>query len=1096
LQGGSLGQIAQFALKEYAENDWFSINAPLIKTFFGFCLQGDPTIRLPKISDGILETTPELTVSKGSPKTSRQIPLYSIDDGVDIMVKTGAKQVRTVLVDYDNASKRILLDDWVQNPSQTFKNHIKTYPKSRLAMRYLTPEGKENRIVFFGRYNHDIVIRKEYDLDWIGQGEKKLFYCQVRNDGLFSEKDIQVTVRRNEQSLLDQTLSEIPVMGSRYVYYQIEDGELGETPIIVSSSVLPGETYQSDNIVQISLIVTEKKPIRVGILNATSMIDFDYYQDRLMLKALNDYFRKQGHRIDFSIVPIGMDRQYRTTLTRLQYDAVLLYTTNAFYYPVRELLSLLTEFSNQGGVVFAMLPLGLTGEGISLQPWQSFFGISPAEKFQQFPLEEKTQDFEIIATGTALFQKPSYQLSSRYTCKPSNKSWDKVELTESAELIGISKSGDYGLVKNGHRYMYSGFISEIDMKKKDDSMLFFEQLFSILESIREEPSSHSDKIYTATERVDSLPEMQDDSDLPAWIDFSIEGQFVSPSCIDLDNNTRYISQTNGIAEVNAAGDLIRTIPYDPALLQVFGASTFRELTSVPNRAFLRKSDAYLLLSSVDKIAVCEYPTGKCLRVIERVNYQNYATPLVLFDQLFDIEVSGSIAYVLDPYFGLSLINLDSGNLLTKIPVSDYLWDIGIIGDQLAGCTFYGYMFTMNTDGTEQHFYDTTEEMYCNSFLYASENEYYINTYLPDRVLMKVSLANNQVVKENQIGFPSTLRGYLERFTRSDEYFETITYTVKRSGSFGIESKWVRLDKAFERTTEPGKEHLRNVLKDKNYITHPEHVWLTEENQVLVSMDYPSNPMMFKLFDSDGILLKNIKAGSELYDQTILYKQYLGNQRIGIIFENRGYWIHLIDFSGNTEYETIPINTAKARCRPEGFLFRDEELIILDQWNGGVVVFDIQSGSETDRFDLITDGDQPTLYKASAMQALEDRLYLLDPYQRKVLVFELSSGSFIHSLPLPTITLDVCNPMALKVSSEREIFLLDSYSSQLYAWKEGIWSPLAEDNVWLNPISMDSRNGYLVINDIGHERLQLYSRDKGTGELSHSISYKHLSILRR
>ena len=1165
LQGGTLGNIAQSTLKEYAENDWFALNAPLVKTFFGFCLQGDPTIRLPKVADGKSEKIPELTVTAESPKTSRQIPLFSIDNGADISVKTDAKKIRTLLVDYNNAGKRVLLDDWVDNPNQALNTHVKTYPKSRLALRLLTPDGKENRIVFFGRYNHDIVIRKSYDLDWIQQDEKKSFYCQVHNDGLSTEQDIQVTVKRADKVLLDQILPEIPVMGSRYVYYQVEGAVPGEESVEIAGTKLPGETVQSDNVLQFPLIVTEKKPFRVGVLNATSLIDFNYYQDRLMLKALNEYFRDHEHLIDISIIPIGLDRHYQTAISRMQYDAVLLYSSNAFYYPTRELISLLTTFSNEGGLVFAMLPLGTTGEGISLQPWQSFFGISPQEKFQQFNLENKPKTFEIKGSGTDLFPQASYQLSSRYTCKPPNKNWDEVELTEEGELIGLSETGLYGLVKNGNRYLYSGFISELDMKKTDDSMVFFEHLFAVLEKDRTDMSLLRTKVIsydaksdlaleltvcnTGNQTVEScsvlyegvvietvtdmlpktkktvmiklpadsfdpadlilfslqlpeplhdenplndsctlmvqpvpteglpLPELAEDPNLPDWVGFSNESKIVSPSCIDMENDTLYISQASGILELNADGQLQQLIPYDPSLIEAFGADKFRELSALPGRTFLRKSGHYIVISGIDKIAVCEYPSGKLIRIIENIRYENYAAPLTLFNQLFDIEIAGTTAYVLDPYFGLSLIDIESGLLLTKIPVTDYLWDIGIQGDQIAGCTFYGYVFTMKLNGTQQKFYDNNVEMYCNSFLYASENEYYINTYLPDRTVMKVSLDKDMVVIEEKIEFPSTLRGYLERMLWSGQYYQTICYNIKRTGSFGIESKWIQLDHTFDHPFEPAKDHLREILKDKNYMTHPDQVWLTEDNQVLVGMEFPSNPYMFKLFDSDGILLKNIKAGSEVVDYTILHKQYIGNQKIGIIFENRGYWIHTVDFSEKRiSFETVLLNTSKARCNPEKFLFSEEAVITLDQYSGNVIRFDRETGLESDRFELTTASSQPTLYRASDMQAFEDQLYLLDPYQHQILQFELSSGSFIRSIPLPNellSALDALNPLSLKVTRQNEFLLLDTVHSQLYYWQSNYWVPMIHDQLWQHPISMDARNGYLIVNDIGHERLQLY-----------------------
>jgi len=1165
-KGGSLGKIAQATLQEYAENDWFDFNAPLVKTFFGFCLQGDPTLRLPSLADQQTDSTPVLSYSEKAPMNPRQIPLFSIDNGVKISVQTDAKKIRTVLVDYDNAGKRVWLDDWNQNPTKSLQAGLQKFPKSRLALRCLTPEGKESRMVFYGRYNHDLVIKKPYDLDWVGKDEKKSYYCQVFNDGLFAEKDIQMTIKRHESILQDTQISEIPVMGSRYVYYKLDQPEEGNDLLVLACSQIPNETVISDNTLQVPLRVTEQKPFRVGVLNASSLLDFNYYKDRLELSKLNKYFREQNHSIDFSIIPIGMDTNYQTLLTRLRYDAVLLYTTNFFDYPIREILSILEDFSDQGGLVFGMLSLGSNGHGLSMQDFQAFFGISPQERILQYNLENKANNFEIISQDSSLFPQVDYQLSSRYTCKPSNKNWDKVELIDQAELIGLSESGLYGLIKNRNRYFYSGFLSEVDFKKSDDSQVFFEHLFTIIEQPRMDISIKN-AVFVPTEKPEEMkieaillnagnqvipscsvmldnqivqttgaiapkttlpplqftipaesalkqgnvsfrvmlpeivsdvnplnnevvlscqavlekkyqaPNLQVDPDTPPWINLAKPDQMISPSCVVTEDNTLFISQANGIFEIDQSGAIQAVIPYDPQLIEVFGASHFRELSSMPNRSFLRKTGNRLIISDLTKIAVLDYPTGKLKHVIHHIQYLDYATPLVLFDQLYEIEVSGETAYVLDPYVGLSLINLSDGTLITKIPVSDYLWDIDVKEQQLYGCTFYGLLFAMNLDGSNQTFYELPMEMYCYSFMAAPDGFYYFNTLMPDRTLLKISLDQEKATLEESIKLPSQIRGLLERMDFSGEYCETIAYITKRSGSFGIESKWFRLNDSFTETSEPGKNHLRQVMKDKNYMTHPKNVWLIEDNQILVSMGYPSNPYQFRLFDQDGILVKNLKTGSDIYDNQVLHCQYIGDHRIGMVVANRNFMIHLIDFSEKkVKTKTIFLNTGKAGCSPEKFWFTEDSLITLDRLSGKIILFDLETGLESDRFSLVDENQRQVLYKPLVMQSIEDQLYLLDPFIQCIFIYELSSGSYMRSIPLPASPIINDDQFLLKILNPNEILLLDSCSGQLYYWDSINWSPQEMNQSlipWQNPISMDYREGCLVVNDAGHERLQKY-----------------------
>jgi len=260
------------------------------------------------------------------------------------------------------------------------------------------------------------------------------------------------------------------------------------------------------------------------------------------------------------------------------------------------------------------------------------------------------------------------------------------------------------------------------------------------------------------------------------------------------------------------------------------------------------------------------------------------------------------------------------------------------------------------------------------------------------------------------------------------------------------------------------------------MTHPKNVWFTEDNQILVSMGYPSNPYQFRLFDQDGILVKSLKTGSDIYDDQIFHCQYIGNHRIGMVVADRNFMIHLIDFSGKVQTKTIMLNTGKAGCLPEKFWFTEDSLITLDRLSGKIILFDLETGLESDRFSLVDENQRQVLYRPLVMQGMENQLYLLDPFVRCLFVYELSSGSYLRSIPLPAFPIMNDEQVLLKILNPNEILLLDSGSGQLYYWDSISWFPQERDPSlisWQNPISMDYREGCLVVNDTGHERLQKY-----------------------
>jgi hypothetical protein len=479
-EGGSLGDVVRRTMAEYIEEQWYWVNAPQIKTFFGFTLQGDPTIKLPRISDKPTNSydVPEIDYIETMPLVSNRIPFFSIDDGINVSAESNSKNLNYIVSDYlDHETPLRFAGKLQSKSSQKFSHFFKPDKKSLMTIRVQTEDFKERRIVFYSRYNFDLVLYSNYDLSLLRKNERKDYAFSLSNEGIFSVTKIPVSIEAPSGPIKEYFIDHLPVMSSRRMTFSYSAEEAGEHKLSINAPKLEKETITTDNSLSYDLKVVDGSIARVGILQESRVNTPAYYEQRFMLKKLNQLYRDKDINVELAVVPFAPDNSYKTSMDRLNIDMMVLYTPYFYDYPMQEALSYLEEFEAKGGLTLGILNLGQNQYGFPLNEVQQFFGIDPDEKFTMKNTNDYKMKLQIKNDEEGLFSKDEYTMPSRFMLS-SDKKWNEIAL-EDASLIALSEDEKVAMIRSGSRYLYSGFLSEKDFEAKDDALLFFMEMLSI-----------------------------------------------------------------------------------------------------------------------------------------------------------------------------------------------------------------------------------------------------------------------------------------------------------------------------------------------------------------------------------------------------------------------------------------------------------------------------------------------------------------------------------------------------------------------------------------------------------------------------------------
>jgi hypothetical protein len=475
----TLGNLAKNAMLQYMKEDWM-LYYTHAKTFFGFTFQGDPTLRLPYMAnDGKKsQPPPQLSYRAEASLSYDSIPYFSMDDGIQVEARSTSNRLNYIVADYLDQKQPLREKGEVKRlGSSQFQYVLKPDRKSFMAIRVQAEDFKETRIVYYARYNFDLVLQLEDDFTLLSLNESKDYTFRVANEGLHPARDIIVKVSSPNETIQEVNLEAIPPHSSHRMYFSYRAEMAGDYEIQMKAQALEHETQTSDNLATYPIRVSADPISRVGVLQASEKNSKEYYEGRLKIKELNAWFRKNHQPIEIFVTPLGLDDMKQSSMERLDIDLILLYTPYFYEEPIQELLFYLEQFEQKGGLVLGIMNLGSNQYGTALSDLQSYFGIQAKESMYMLSRSNSSVRLSIMEDEETLFSKNHYALQSRLYLAP-GRSWKEAKMPDT-KIIALSEDQQIAMTRYGTRYFYSGFISEQDLEQQDDSMLFLNDLLSI-----------------------------------------------------------------------------------------------------------------------------------------------------------------------------------------------------------------------------------------------------------------------------------------------------------------------------------------------------------------------------------------------------------------------------------------------------------------------------------------------------------------------------------------------------------------------------------------------------------------------------------------
>lgn len=503
----TLGNLARSAMLQYMKEDWM-LYYTHAKTFFGFTFQGDPTIRLPYMANDAKKSQPppQLSYRTDAALSYDNLPYFSLDEGVQIDARSTSSRLNYIVADYLDSDTALRDKGELKKLGSTqFQHQLKPDRKSFMAIRVQSEDFKENRIVYYARYNYDLVVHREDDLTLLNLNESKDYTFRVSNEGLHPAQNINVSVRSPHETLLEQSIKSIPPHSSHRMYFSYHSTEAGDHEILMSAEAMEHESQTSDNQASYQIRVSADPISRVGVLQASEENSKAYYEGRLKIRELNALFREKHLPIEIFVTPLGLDDLHQSSMERLDMEMILLYTPYFFEEPIQELLFYLEQFEQKGGLVLGIMNLGSNQYGKPLGDLQSYFGIQAKENLYMFSRKDSSVGLSILNDGEDLFSKNRYALQSRFYLS-SGRSWKDAKMPDT-KIIALSEDQQIAMTRYGMRYFYSGFISEQDLELQDDAMLFLSDLLSIPLKDRMDLMIHSVEVAPLIADSENVPVM-------------------------------------------------------------------------------------------------------------------------------------------------------------------------------------------------------------------------------------------------------------------------------------------------------------------------------------------------------------------------------------------------------------------------------------------------------------------------------------------------------------------------------------------------------------------------------------------------------------
>ena len=494
---GSLGTASQKTLLSYLESEWGYDYQPGGNTFFGFTLMGDPTLLMPELKESKSFTAPKLSYKESFKKNTDKMPLCPIDDGFRLNINSNSPAFKYVIAQYGVESKARKDAGTLNNQSlrgmETFFNP--TW-KSNLTLRIETDDFKENRFVFWSKYNHDLVMSADSALSHLRPGDRQNLGFTLINDGIEDESNVTATIQYGEK-VKEYKISEFPATSKQFLWLEVEHNEDEAIEIKASTNEIRNEKNREDNVSTLMLKSPKERFYRVG-----------YWSESQLLRGENDpseLIEKLNHSMSQTQVPVEFfpiyskfdqaDQSYMHD--RLKPDLIVIDSPEAFDMNFSPIYRLLSNYLENGGKILCLGSVGKNNAGIDISQMQSLFGLPVEAKFEANAIKDETTSLHADPSMMDHMSQKEYQLPLEKVFLPLEDSsvseWcpegkllaqckeEQVVVMDNGSVVFVNATLDWSKIDEDNHLM--SFLSDLVQYASQKPVYPFIQRFSLTPTV-------------------------------------------------------------------------------------------------------------------------------------------------------------------------------------------------------------------------------------------------------------------------------------------------------------------------------------------------------------------------------------------------------------------------------------------------------------------------------------------------------------------------------------------------------------------------------------------------------------------------------------
>lgn len=462
-KGQTLGEIFFLSTRKFIQYDFDNGYEYTLKTLFGWCLLGDPTLPLPDKKQ--TEGKPVQIIKKPSTLTG---PWVESSPNLDLSlentfeVKGKANTLKVTLCnynDYKKGSEKTVLKR--ESSLATFQYSLPTINKTRFALRFEDPDGFETRYVAYGRHADDIALKPPTIFTRLTQGEPFEFSLIVKNIGFTSAKEVIIDQTGFSGSKYLQSLPNLDSFSEYSIPVSIDTTQSGFFKWKFSCKMEKQDLDDSDNSIEVDFWISDIPYQRVGVLAFVWQGVDGQISDTLSLSQINEYYHEKSLPIEVK----AMTQDDLDNMESLHLSTLVLYKIR----PVsdKKLLKDLIQFEKNGGSVLVM--------GTFDSQLSSLMGIRHSSDFALRDGDSSFQSFSLMKSKMTFFSKASYSLPCFESYAVYLSDITKC-LLDSAYILGFTEDKILYLLQNHRWITYSGVISKLDFARSSETFVFFADL--------------------------------------------------------------------------------------------------------------------------------------------------------------------------------------------------------------------------------------------------------------------------------------------------------------------------------------------------------------------------------------------------------------------------------------------------------------------------------------------------------------------------------------------------------------------------------------------------------------------------------------------